>query len=156
MSNQLYNGIFFDKDIVQKLVCDLNLPTLEKPIESPHVTFNFKKEDFPDTIIGASAEVKIIGLGHNDENVGLLVDIPESLKELYNGNPNIHITTSISNTGKAINTGYLDFMMLSDSEQITLEGKLGYMDKSSSLIINGIGEELGKFDYAEQEEILEK
>lgn len=109
----MYSGLFFNLEDVRALVNELNIPQLIKEIPEPHVTFAFVRgqnfDDLPEFPEGQIADVTVVGYGFDDENVGLEVKIPKNLMSYYHGADSVHITTSVSATGKPVNTARLKF-----------------------------------------------
>ena len=96
-------GIFFADDIKGTLANTDNKGGL-------HVTLSYRpSEDIWAELkpyIGKEVEVKVVGYGNDGQNEGLLVEfdgIP------YYGAEKKHITLSIAEGAKAVNTGFLDF-----------------------------------------------
>lgn len=153
-----YEGIFFDKNEIDRLVKDFDVGSLDKIIKNPHITFGYKpseEDSFSEFLIGAKAEIKIIGFGNNGKNAGFLCEIPEEIKEYYHGAFPIHITTSISQDSEASYTANLNFKLLPENEQITLEGTLGFCDEKRKIHIQGIGSELDAYKLS-KDDFLEK
>lgn len=109
----MYCGIFFNLEDIQVVVKELGIPQLAREISEPHVTFAFVRgrnfDDLPEFPEGEIANVTVVGCGFDDENVGLEVRLPENLMSYYHGADSVHITTSVSATGKPVNTARLKF-----------------------------------------------
>ena len=101
-----YIGLFFDKSIVEKAPCGYTY----KIIDNPHITFHFRpsEDEIPYELIGKSFTVKIVGFGLNEKAAGWRVELPEELKPFYKGQKNVHITTSVSEIGKPVDTGSIE------------------------------------------------
>jgi hypothetical protein len=114
----MYYGLFFNKQLFQ--------PDLSRAINKPHVTFCFEKGDtleLPEELSDMTASVTVIGYGNDGENEGYLVKLNDpNLLRFYKGAKQMHITISLSNTGKAVSTASLLFKSI---PQFTLTGKFG-------------------------------
>lgn len=126
----IYEGLFFDRDNTE-ILRKLERGRLAKSIGRPHCTFCFRPsaEDIPEEIAGYEFTVKIVGVGANQNNSGLLVELPDSLKKYYK-NVDIegktvppHITMSTSIYGKPVNTRFLKFEPI---EPVEVRGKFGF------------------------------
>ena len=116
----LYAGLFVDPNELYRKV----QPTLEKPIEIPHITTAFK----PDLSqlhldqLGNDAKITAIGYGNDGKNEGLLVKIEADDPELQATCDTLetpHITLSVSDEGRAKDTAFLDFSPLEHPFEIT-------------------------------------
>lgn len=109
-----YEGFFIKNELKSKLF---------KDIEFKHVTTEYRPAvDHPE-LYGAVARFKIIGYGNNGQNEGVKVslmsidvsDLPDNrgkaaqLYDLFNAIEVPHITLSIAEGAKAVNTKDLDF-----------------------------------------------
>lgn len=117
----IYWGIFIN-DFDKKLKT-----TLSKKIIYPHVTYGFKSE-MPLYILGEQATVSIIGYGIDEDNEGYSVRLPDdpyglSRNLFYLKRKTPHITTSVSSTGRPVDTRDLHFEPI---EPFTLTGRFGY------------------------------
>ena len=77
-------------------------------------------------ILQKSIKIKIIAYGNNGDNEGFKVELFTSnkhLQKMVNNIPVPHITISISDTAKAVNTRCLNFVPLNNS--IDIEGEFG-------------------------------
>lgn len=113
----IYWGIFFSNEF---------LTLLENEIQFPHVTFGFRIE-MPDYILGQECTVNVIGYGLDDKNEALLVELPEEVLDIYSGSNKPHITLSVANDGKPVNSGNLEFMEINPWK---LSGVFGYFNGS--------------------------
>lgn len=84
---------------------------LDKTIESQHITFSFKPDEdkFKEALpyLGAECSIKILGYGNDGHNEGLLVQVNSSLP--YYASDKQHITLSVSENCKPVDTAKLDF-----------------------------------------------
>lgn len=119
-----FAGIFLNPDELYGKV----RPTLEKPIEHPHVTTNFKPDATQLNLeqIGSGAKIYAVGYGNDGKNEGLLVKVEAEdpvVQAACNALETPHITLSISEKGQAKDTAFLDFRPL--EEPIELTGDYG-------------------------------
>ncbi|MCQ2571294.1 MAG: hypothetical protein MJ154_03570, partial [Candidatus Saccharibacteria bacterium] len=105
----VYVGFF----VSQSDIYSLFSPRLSKLIVAPHVTTKYrpKKDEIHPELFGERVTITITGYGIDGENEGVAVTIcptsPE-LMEAYSKIPRPHITLSISENGKAVNTAGLN------------------------------------------------
>lgn len=124
LKNTKYCGIFVDsEELYQKMP-----GTLDKVIEHPHVTIKYRPEEqeLHGHLIGQNVEIEAIGYGKDEENEGLLVRLKadnDELQKLCDQIPVPHITLSISENGKAVNTSNLQFAEL--QEPFLINGSYG-------------------------------
>ena len=112
----IYTGVFFDAAELDKIVDEITKTRLFRLIENPHVTFAFKPSRVNPDLFGQKAEFVIVGYACDGKNQGLQVAmrVSESMA-LYQefrliGNP--HITVSVSEDGKPVDTGNMTFKPL--------------------------------------------
>ncbi|MDF2534202.1 MAG: hypothetical protein K0R18_359 [Bacillales bacterium] len=119
----VYTGVFFDERTYNELKAIA--PTLDRTIEFPHITLEFKpKELLPDDIIGEYVEVMVFGEGNDDINQGFQVEFHSELMKYYKNPSTPHITTSLHPIeGKAVNTGKLQFKEI---PLMIIQGRVGY------------------------------
>ncbi len=99
--NIIYWGLFTEETIKGNL---------EKEVKDQHITFKFKpNEEDEILLLGGEYTVNVVGYASDGENEGVLVEIPEELKRLYKNPAPPHITISVSETGKPVDTGKLNF-----------------------------------------------
>lgn len=134
-----YEGIFFENDVVDFIhsIEKNKLPLVNDEI---HCTFKYHpcEDEIFDEIVGQEFEILIIGYGSDGKNSGFEIELPLSLKKYYinydEENPRVlkkpHITTSLSEGAKSVNTNNLDFKPLTKSIKVT--GKFGYWIKTSN------------------------
>ncbi len=112
-----YEGLFFDKATINKLLSyDFNkLEIINKDL---HVTMRrFPKKENKE-LFGKKYQIKVIGYGTDNQNSGLLIELPHNLLPYYENldkNGSIikpHITTSMSLGASQKNTKNLDFKLL--------------------------------------------
>lgn len=100
--NIIYTGIFFEKMTGK----------LEKQIEFPHVTHEFRPMNINEDLFGQEVTFEIIGYGIDTENEGYLVKVKTATDEMRKALDIIaipHITLSVSKNGKPVNTKNLEF-----------------------------------------------
>ena len=120
-----YIGIFFNYEELHNKIKMIG-NRLERRIINPHVTFMYKPDTVDESLFGEKVKIKIIAYGNNGDNEGFKVELFTSnkhLQKMINNIPVPHVTISISDTGKAVNTRFLDFVPLNNS--IEIEGKFG-------------------------------
>ena len=119
-SNILYWGLFIKHPYSS---------SLQRPIEYQHITFGFKTNP-PDDVDWeklSNEPVDIIGYGNDGENEALEVRLSDTLEEIYQGAYPVHITLSLSEKGRAVNSKNLDFEPFDETlDNDNLE--FGYMD----------------------------
>ena len=126
----LYAGLFIDpNEIYQKAQ-----PTLEEPIETPHVTTAFKpdlsKLHFDQ--LGSNAKIIAVGYGNDGKNEGLLVKVEADDPEVQAACDALetpHITLSVSEDGMAKDTAFLDFSPL--EQPFEINGQYGLFDQGT-------------------------
>ena len=105
MNNKIkYEGFFIDERMDG---------SLDKLIKNQHVTTEFKPLITHSELYGEKVFFIVTGYGNDKENEGLSVKLygetKEQLKELYKKIPVPHITLSVSEHGKSVNTSRLVF-----------------------------------------------
>lgn len=126
MKEVLYAGIFFDRKSFN--ILKSKAPTLERIIDHPHLTLEFKPSDpIHENFIGRRVEVLIIGAGNDTKNQGFSAILYSRLQSMYR-NPNPpHITVSLDPlVGKPVDTGKLQFTPI---EPFSVFGRIGYYTK---------------------------
>ncbi|MCQ2570995.1 MAG: hypothetical protein MJ154_01995 [Candidatus Saccharibacteria bacterium] len=119
----IYTGLFIEKNSFYNL-----FPAkLAKEIEYPHVTVFFKPKgsEVHQELFGEKATITVTGYGCDEKNEGFSVKInaqnPE-LQKLCDGILVPHITISVSEDGKPVDTGKLEF---ETREQVSIEATFG-------------------------------
>ena len=111
-----YVGIFIDESDKEKIIENEKV-CLEKRPKNFHCTMQYMPKDlkqFKD-IIGQEVVIVLTGYGNDDKNSGYRVQLPDEIKKYFlntdkEGNLKTpHITTSLSNDGKAVHTANLNF-----------------------------------------------
>lgn len=92
--------------------------SLKNDIEFKHITTEYKPAISHEHLYGIEAKFLITGYGNDDVNEGYKVKLisceSEELRELYNQIAVPHITLSIAENGKAVNTKNLLFMPIDE------------------------------------------
>ncbi len=119
-----FSGLFVDREGLYGTI----EPKLEKSIEHPHVTVNFKPEieQLHLDQLGSSVTITAIGYGNDGKNEGLLVRIESDDPVVQSACDEIevpHITLSISRGAHAKDTANLTFAPLDTPFELT--GKYG-------------------------------
>lgn len=123
----IYTGVFFEDSKVKELISELDIKPLDKLTPDTHVTFGFRKGLlFPEEMIGKKFEVKVIGVGSDENNQGFEVELPSEIEEFYKGATVKHLTFATSETGKPVDTAKLTFEKISEPKTITCI--VGYFD----------------------------
>jgi len=134
-NNVIYFGLFFVPPESDKLFDTSKIGSvLDKKIPDPHVTFAFRPTPDklpPEELWGEKFDVTITGLGNDGNNQGYKVSIPEELKKYYKNDAVPHITLSVSNVGKPVNTRNLSFENIPN---FNVQGILGYFDGTKAVL----------------------
>ncbi len=120
-----YTGCFFDPDDLEKRLSYISRRPLSRSILVPHVTVQFRPECVDDSLFGLEVRVRIKGYGRDENNEGVLVELSAQNPQLMEHLQAIavpHITLSISNIGKPVNTRNLHFEAV---QEVELTGKYG-------------------------------
>lgn len=104
--NVRYEGFFlYDTELESEL---------NKDIEFKHVTTEYKPARTHEHLYGKEVTMYITGYGNDGKNEGVSVKLgnfvaDEELEKLFNQIPKPHITLSVSNEGKPVDTANLIF-----------------------------------------------
>ena len=116
----IYTGVFFDLSELSnkfvKFASFIEEETLSNIIKNPHVTFTYKPKDVRKDLLGKPARFRVIGYACDGKNQGLQVEvlsIHSSLLSEYGTIKVPHITISVSEDGRPVDTGKLDFKPIS-------------------------------------------
>ena len=123
----LYTGWFVEPEEIGQIAAELAPQRLEKKIEYPHITLVFKPEQVNTELFGSKARITVTGYGNDGENEGVLVKVEPEEETLRHAVLNLdtpHITLSIAEGAKAVNTRKLEFHSV---EPVVLEGIFGGM-----------------------------
>lgn len=124
-----YVGCFVEPDMLREKLASLPRVSLSKPILTPHVTVAYRPTAVDRSLFGTKVGIRVIGYGRDVDNEGLLVELSTQearLKELLQAIEVPHITLSISQTGKPVNTKNLQFTAVEPFELLGTYG--GYTD----------------------------
>ena len=123
----IYTAFFLTDESVKKLENFVGHKIL---VPRPHITVRFRPnpdELYPE-LVGKNCKFRIRGIGHSNENEGVLVtpSIPETenIGYILEKVQRPHVTTWVSADGKAVNTAFLNFVDVKDILEI--EGKFGW------------------------------
>ncbi|MNB72127.1 hypothetical protein D3C81_519810 [compost metagenome] len=131
----IYTGIFFNEKTYNEMKKQSSTKVLNKRIENPHVTLEFKPKNLlPSELVGQEIDVFIVGEGNDGMNHGYEVVIPETLREYYHGSEKVHVTMSIDQNGKPVNTGSIEFKK---RNSFVVTGRIGYFTKEG-VVFNGV------------------
>ena len=128
-----YTGCFFDPQLLDRHLESCDRKQLRKTIANPHVTFSYRPREVPAMLFGQKVTVKATGYACDGENEALLVEfvnLPEILKVYTEEIAIPHITLSISESAKAVNSYKLDFKPI---RPFTLDGVFGCMDEGGTV-----------------------
>lgn len=120
----MYQGLFFEDSL-----CKIAPKFLGKQIINPHITFDFQPSDetiFDKDIVGKKVEVTVIGFGCDCNACGWLIRLPDNILPLYHGALHIHVTTSVSDIGKPVDTGNIPNENWVAIEPFKVVGQFGY------------------------------
>jgi hypothetical protein len=109
----IYTGVFFDPSELDDLFArHIGKAKLSNVIENSHVTFTYKPKDVRKDLLGKPVRFRVIGYACDGKNQGLQVEvlsIHSSLLSEYDTIKVPHITISVSEDGKPVDTGKLRF-----------------------------------------------
>ena len=131
-----YEGLFIDSEELEKLFKNEGT-FLGNRNDLPHITFLYKPDGkhLIEDVIGKSITCYLTAYGCDGDNSAFQVSLPDDYNDLYlnkdeNGDViEPHITVSLSDNGKAINSRYLTYVKL--KEPIPVNGTFGYWIKDS-------------------------
>ena len=123
----IYTGVFFDAaELSEKFDKYVGKETLSNIIKNPHVTFTFRPSSVDTCLLGKPVCFNVTGYACDGKNQGLSVEVSlihAGLSSEYQTIKHPHITISVSEDGKPVDTGKLCFTPLSESFEIV--GKYG-------------------------------
>ena len=108
----IYIGCFLDPQDLLSATGEYAHRHLARIIPSPHVTFQYQPEAVDETLFGQPVEITAVGYGNDGKNEGLLVRLTApspAVQAMSEAIPVPHITISVSESGKPVNTGSLTF-----------------------------------------------
>ena len=121
-----YEGLFFDEE-TEKFIHSIEENRLEFVNDRIHCTFQYQptNEEIFNDIVGKEYEIEIIGYACDGNNSGFEIKLPDELNKKKKKKDTIpHITASIKEGAKSINTKDLNFKKLDNPVKIF--GKFGY------------------------------
>lgn len=123
----IYTGVFFDAaELSEKFDKYVGKETLSNIIKNPHVTFTFRPNSVDISLLGKPVCFNVTGYACDGKNQGLSVEVSlihAGLSSEYQTIKHPHITISVSEDGKPVDTGKLCFTPISESFEIV--GKYG-------------------------------
>ncbi len=130
----IYTGVFFDAaELSEKFAKYVGEETLSNIIKNPHVTFTFKPSSVDTRLLGKEVGFNVTGYACDGKNQGLSVEVSVIhgyLSSEYQTIKHPHITISVSEDGKPVDTGKLCFTPLSEPFEII--GRYGvFTDKGA-------------------------
>lgn len=120
-----YVGCFVDPDVLHEKLTPLSRTPLSTPILMPHVTVSYRPAAVDQSLFGIPVRIRIVGYGRDENNEGLLVELSTQeprLEKLLQTVEIPHITLSISQSGKAVNTRRLHFTAVDPIELPSVYG----------------------------------
>lgn len=130
-----YVGCFVDQEELLEKLKDVGTGHLDRVIKYTHVTFEYKPETVDETLFGEELGIKIVGYGKNGENEGVRVELTTEnprLREMISEIEIPHITLSVSEKGKPVNTKYLSYSPIYPIKITGIYG--GYVRKDDTVI----------------------
>lgn len=118
----LWYGIFLNEDMEGELA---------NQIDHQHVTFGFKVTPPEGIDWNAEFPITLTGYGNDGINEGYSCEFPEELDFAYDASPTPHVTVSVSDDGKPVDTRDLDFDPI---DPIVVYGKFGYFRRGEFVI----------------------
>ncbi len=112
MKNVIYEGIFFDPAELKKACAHVRVGALEKAIEFPHVTTEFKPAKTHEELYGQPVMFYVTGYANDLRNEGVqvkLADACDAVKAAVEAVSVPHITLSIAKDAKAKDTKDMAF-----------------------------------------------
>ncbi len=107
-----YIGCFIPRDELLSRIAGIERSPLASPVLNTHITVAYQPDQVNKKLFGTIIDFVVDGYGNDGENEGLLVHLSsknEELNEMIRRIPRPHITLTVSKTGEAVNTRFLDF-----------------------------------------------
>ena len=124
MGNIIYEAFFVDLSTLEKVYPGV----LFRQIKFPHVTTAYRPKKTSKSLYGRTVTIKVTGYANDGEKEGVKVtvitDDPE-LKKMIENIPVPHITISVAEKGKPVNTGKLNFEPIESTDEIVFKGTFG-------------------------------
>ena len=163
MGKVVYQAIFLDEESTKK-VLEMQGEKLPKVAKDIHCTFKFNPSDkeisdFSDAVVGKEIKLRIVGYCSDGKNSGFEVELTPELEAVYTNSHTViegnfekvkrtipHITVSMAEDAKAVDTGFLDFQPIDEPFEVT--GKGGFFVSDRDKGTKGVS-------YEKQEKIEE-
>lgn len=130
----IYVGCFVSRDELLQKMNLIDGYRLEKLIQYPHITFEYKPSQVDEGLFGQAVEITAVAYGNNGQNEGLKVELHsknEAIEKMICSIKIPHITVSVSVTGKPVDTSKLQFHSI---EPFKLAGKYGGYDRHGAVV----------------------
>ena len=118
----IYTGVFFDAaELSEKFAKYVGEETLSNIIKNPHVTFTFRPDSVDTSLLGKPVCFDVTGYACDGKNQGLCVKVSmihAGLSSEYQAIKHPYITISVSEDGRPVDTGNLEFEPLSEPFEI--------------------------------------
>ena len=126
MNKIKYIGVFFDSEELPKGL-------LDNDIQHKHITLKYHPADEEVALfthfIGKEVTVHIVGYGNDGQNEGLFVSLDNTIP--YMGADRPHITLSIADGAKAVNTAYIQTTETRDG---IVTGHIGFFVDDNNVV----------------------
>ena len=113
--------------------------SLSKDIENKHVTTEFRPKVTHEELYGSKVILHVSKYGNNGENEGLYVDSIETdndaIRNLFDNVAVPHITLSVSDSGKPVNTSKINFDKTWNGID-KISGTFGCFTDSGEVVLN--------------------
>ena len=130
-----YIGCFIEKSELERRLGSVETRPLSRIIQVPHVTFAFEPEQADECLFGERVRVEAVGYGNVGMNEGLKVKLHSGNREIMKLAQKLevpHITLSVGQGGRSINTRYLEF---EDIEPFILESRFGGYREDGTVVL---------------------
>jgi len=120
-----YIGCFFPAEELYAALAPMRKAPLPREIDAPHVTYIYNPREVDTSLFGLPITATVIGYGADGENEGVSVRLSAEDPRLQKCLDTIavpHITLSVSETGKPVNTDKLHF---APTEPVKITGTFG-------------------------------
>lgn len=131
----IYTAVFLSKEDVLAAAGQFHGSRLANVTENPHVTFSFRPEEVNTDLFGRPVDVAVTGYGNDGENEGLRVELQSDdmeIEKLIEKIPVPHITVSLAEGAKAMDTGHIQFDTHAE-KKILLHGVYGAFAKDGKV-----------------------
>ena len=148
MGKKTYQAIFLDELSIKKLI-EMQKDKLPKIPKDMHCTFKFMPsdkeiEDFSKVLLGKRVSLKVIGYCSDEKNSGFEVALDQEQEAVYTNSHIVkesqiskverttpHITVSMSEDAKAVDTGLLKFKPIQEPLESTGTGGFFVVDRKN-------------------------